>query len=332
MIRFHIVVFNYERISSFLDNFAKIRNFRPSQDRLVIVDCSVNHHEQVQKVIEFAKQLGWTLGNEIQVIKRKNWGIDQGARIDYVSILRKSSSPPEYIWQFQEHYLDLESAWSFWPDDFPQIGGQPKGDIIPDGMEIDLDLCEQVYRDSPSISVIYADREKIGVFTHEDGREWFYADGANFSVRSVEFMHAFTPDVLDCYKAIYDGSYEWTLFLELDIGRQLTRPNREWYDLVTHQHVDGPLSLRKLEAEKHLSLHQDAEPFYDPLYRKYEKRFLLVSNEGRSWRKIHARLSLWYTNLLGSRFVRGFSLVLKRMGLAVITARMGRYVDGILKH
>lgn len=332
MNRFHIVVFNYERITSFLDNFEKIRNFDADRDCLIIFDCSVNHQAELQKVIDFANRHGWSLGKEIHVIKRKNWGIDQGARIDYISRLKKTNNHPLYIWQFQEHYLDLTSSWSIWDANLPRIGGQVKGDVIPDGLAIDLDLCERVYQDNPSVSVIYADREKAGIFTHEDGRQWFYADGANFSARTTDVLRVFTNDVLDSYKAIYDGSYQWTLFMEFDICRQLTSAEHEWYDLVTHEHFKGPTDLLRLESEKNLSLHQEAEPFYPGLYRKYEQRFLATSAENKLWRKIHARLSLCYVDLLALRSMQRLKLVLEGMGLAVVTTRMRRYLTSVLKH
>ena len=55
-IRFHVVVFNFERISSFLDNFDKVLNFRPDRDRLIVLDCSVNHATQVGMIAEFHAQ------------------------------------------------------------------------------------------------------------------------------------------------------------------------------------------------------------------------------------------------------------------------------------
>ncbi|HEX5964719.1 MAG TPA: hypothetical protein VFY51_02270, partial [Pyrinomonadaceae bacterium] len=78
-IRFDIVVFNFEHIVSLVDYFDKIRNFRPDRDRLLVLDCSINHASEKQRVEEFARQRGWNFGKEVQVIKRKNWGIDQGA-------------------------------------------------------------------------------------------------------------------------------------------------------------------------------------------------------------------------------------------------------------
>src|SRR5919106_4523914 len=121
-IRFHVVVFNFERIWSFLDNFDKIHNFRPDRDRLIVLDCSVDHASQMRIAADFARLRGWTLGKELEVVRRRNWGIDQGARIDYFAALQKTANLPKFIWQFQEHYLDLESPWSIWPSDMPQVG------------------------------------------------------------------------------------------------------------------------------------------------------------------------------------------------------------------
>jgi hypothetical protein len=299
--RFHVVVLNYERIASFLDNAYKIQNFRPDRDRLIVLDCSINHAAQKQAVEEFAQQHGWTA----RVIQRKNWGIDQGARVDYFTALRKMKNPPKFIWQFQEHYLDLESPWSIWPGDMPRIGGQLKEDTVPDGLLVDLDGCERIYDERAEVSVLYADRAKLGIFTHDDASQWFYADGANFCVRSSDVLDVFTPDVLSTYKSIYDGSYEWTLFMEMDICRQLTRPERHWYDLVTGEHFADPAALRKIEAEKQISLHQDAEPFYSPLYRTYEDRFENLLHKSDLRRAVKTVQSSLYLGLRSSKLGQG---------------------------
>lgn len=292
-IRFHVVVLNFERIASFLDNAGKLQNFRPDRDRLIVLDCSINHAAQMQAVERFAQKHGWTA----RVIQRKNWGIDQGARVDYFTALRKMKHPPKFVWQFQEHYLDLESPWSIWPSDMPKIGGQLKEDTIPDGLQIDLDRCERVYEDNAAVSVLYADRAKLGIFTHDDGNEWFYADGANFSVRCADVLDVFTPDVLSTYKSIYDGSYNWTLFMEMDICRRLTRPGTQWYDLVTGEQFADPQELRRIEAAKQVALHQDAEPFYSGLYRIYEDRFAGFIDKSNFRRTVQILQSSMYLGL-----------------------------------
>jgi hypothetical protein len=300
-IRFHVVVLNFERIASFLDNADKLQNFRPDRDRLIVLDCSINHTAQKQAVVDFARKRGW----QARVVQRKNWGIDQGARIDYFTALRKMTNPPKFIWQFQEHYLDLESPWSIWPSEMPQIGGQLKADTIPDGFQIDLDACERIYEDNTAVSELYADRAKLGIFTHDDGNEWFYADGANFSVRTADALDVFPPDVLSTYKSIYDGSYDWTLFMEMDICRRLTRPGRRWYDLVSGEHFADPQSLRIIEAQKRILLHQDAESFYSGLYRTYEDRFAGFIDKGNLRRTVQTLQSSVYLGLRSSRLGQG---------------------------
>jgi hypothetical protein len=321
-IRFHVVVFNFERISSFLDNFDKIHNFRADRDRLIVLDCSVDHASQTRIVADFARMQGWTIGKEIEVVRRRNWGIDQGARIDYFASLRKMNGGPKFIWQFQEHYLDLESPWSIWPGDMPRIGGQLKADTLPDGVVIDLDVCERIY-DSDA-SVIYADRDKLGIFTHPDGREWFYADGANFSVRTADVLEAFPADVLSTYRSIYDGSYDWTLFMELDICRRLTRGN--WYDLLTNQSFADPRELRTREIEKGVSLHQDAEPFYSSLYRAYEERFEGFSKKSELRRRLQITGSSLYLGLVNSSLGRGAKTAIDKAGIGNAARQLRRYL------
>lgn len=330
-IRFDIVVFNFEHVVSLIDHFDKIRNFRPDRDRLLVLDCSLNHAAEKQRVEEFARRRGWNFGKEVQVIERKNWGIDQGARVDYLSCLHEATSRPRYIWQFQEHYLDLVSPWSIWQEDSSMPAGEIKNDTIPDNLEIDLDECERIYESDPNLSVIYADRGKLGVFSHENGSEWFYAGGANFSARSADALQAFRPDILDSYRAIYDGTYQWALFMELDIGRQLTRAGREWHDLLTHHQFSDASALRKLEAEKQISLHQSAEPFYTGIYGKYETRFKSVLSESPALRKLHARLSLRYVDLLAAGSTGRLKRVLNTLGLALLAKRMRHYVAVVLR-
>jgi hypothetical protein len=177
--------------------------------------------------------------------------------------------------------------------------------VLPDDFCIDLDRCEQIYEDHRSVSVRYADRAKLGIFTHDDGNEWFYADGANFCVRTDYALDAFPPDVLSTYKSIYDGSYQWTLFLEMDICRRLTRPGRRWYDLVTGEHFESPEDLRRVESEKNVTLHQDAESFYCGLYRPYEDRFAALIDKSNLRRTVQTVQTTMYLGLRSSKLGQG---------------------------
>jgi hypothetical protein len=278
--RFHIVVFNYERICSFLDNFDKINNFDPAQDKIFILDCSRNHKLQQQKVIEFSHQKGWNLGEQIHFVRRKNWGIDQGGRVDY--LLHHSESKPKYIWQFQEHYLDLDSPWSIFAlgtlnIDGRDLGGEIKGDVIPSELIIDLNGCEKIYETYPEVSIIYADRSKIGICPYSD-REFFYIDGANFSIRTSYALECFDLSLLENLKLIYDSSYDWALFMEFTIGYQLTQKGRAFFDLVTLYHFNNPEQLKQLENKNNVSLHKFCEQQYSRVYKQYKQKYLSIAN------------------------------------------------------
>src|SRR5437867_3828931 len=131
--RFHIAVYNYERIHSFINNFHRIRNFNPDLDRIVVWDCSKKFQDQERQLREFCKREGFSFGEHVIILSRRNYGIDQGARLDYFNALLHMKQPPRYIWQFQDHYLDLDASFSWWP---AHEKSKPylKTDTIPDGV------------------------------------------------------------------------------------------------------------------------------------------------------------------------------------------------------
>lgn len=292
MDRFHLVVFNCERISLFLDNFHKIRNFDPEQDKIYILDCSSNHKKEQKKVANFLKEKGWEFNKQVHYIVRRNWGVDQGARIDYFSLFTKNycDSLPQYIWQFQEHYFDLTSPASRYPVEFPKIGGQIKADVSPDNLIVDLDECEKIYEQDPAVAMLYAARLKMILFSHTDGREWFYANGGNYCIRTSYALEVYDKKLLDSYKMIYvGGKPNWAMFVEIDQGYRLTRKGVKWYDLVSGYSFDLPETLRNLETANNISLQQDKEnnheDYYSPLYDQYQQRCLKALNTHPSLRE-----------------------------------------------
>lgn len=290
MVRFHIVVLNFERLILFLENFHRIKNFDPKKDKIYILDCSNSYQKEQQQLINFLDGRGWKLNEQAYFIRRKNWGVDQGARIDYFTFLNQLPSPPKYIWQFQEHYLDLTSPVSRFPAEMPRIGGEIKPDIAPDELIIDLDECEHIYEEYPSVSLLYAARLKMILFTHIDGREWFYANGGNSSIRTSYALQIYNENVLDSYKMIYDGTTECALFMEMDLGRKLTKAGVKWYDLISRYCFDLPESLRKLEIKNNICLQQpherNHEDYYSPMYSKYEQRFIKALATPSASRKV----------------------------------------------
>lgn len=74
--RFNIVVFNYNRIESFFDNFDKISNFNNELDIITVVTSSYSEAEELLvEEIAVKKKLS------VKYISRKNQGIDQYARV-----------------------------------------------------------------------------------------------------------------------------------------------------------------------------------------------------------------------------------------------------------
>ncbi|MBP5976070.1 hypothetical protein HW132_25875 [Brasilonema sp. CT11] len=294
--RFHIIVFNHERVCSFLDNFGKIINFDPEQDKIFIIDCSAKDKLQYKEVTDFSQKHGWALGEQIHFIRRKNWGIDQGARIDYFSLLHQSVMKPKYIWQFQEHYLDLRSFWSIWKEgtynvDGKYFGGQIKGDVIPNELVIDLNVCEKIYETHPQVSVIYADRLKIGIFPYTNS-DFFYLDGANFSIRTSYALQAFDQNLLENCKSIYDLTYNWALFMEFRWGFQMTKKGGSFYDLVSNYYFNNPQSLRKIETENNICLHQTAEAYYEETYKKFSCYYSSFANSSILIKKMYQGIFL----------------------------------------
>src|SRR5262245_13148982 len=133
MKRFNILVLNYQRLHSFLNNFDRISGFDRLWDKITILSCSPSKEER-QQVEAFSEK------HYLQAtyLTRRNFGIDQSARIEYfggqVEGLRRVLDA-EYIFQFQDHYLDTEATYSRWG---PELNCRIKGDVVPENVTFDL--------------------------------------------------------------------------------------------------------------------------------------------------------------------------------------------------
>ena len=276
MDRFHIVVFNYEHIDLFLDNFHKVLHFNKKKDKIYIFDCSQNFENQHKKIIEFCKLHRFALGIDLVHMRRKNWGIDQGARIDYLFRLKKSTC--EYIWQFQEHYLDNTSAYSRWRVGKRNLSGNDigellKDDVLPLNSTIDLDTCERAFQNDSRIGCIYANIGGIGIFHNSKNSYWLYTDGANGCWRRHVLLKVISRKQIETYKTLFDDSYSWSLFVELDIYRSLFERGYVFYDLLSHQSVSRG-QLKRFS-------HHPAEIEYRPIYARY--RSMYSTYVGKLW-------------------------------------------------
>jgi hypothetical protein len=266
--RFDILVLNFERVQLFFDNFHKLKNYDPQRDRIVVLDCSRDGARERALTEAFAKSQGWVVGGpHIVFVRRGNWGIDQGARVDYLSYLHRGKSLPRFVWEFQEHYLDNTSDYSRWGAG--ELAGQTKEDTIPDGAEVDLNECERAF-DDPNVSVVFANRGGVGVFSHPDGRNWFFTDGANLGFRTSSALAGFPQQRLDSYRLVFDASYRWCLYIEFEFCRCLGQG--AWYDLVTSRSWPSVAEMRAAEPALEARIADFRSRNYVPAFARYERR------------------------------------------------------------
>jgi hypothetical protein len=286
--RFDILILNFERVQLFFDNFHKLRNFDPGKDRIVVLDCSRNRARERELTETFARSHGWQLGGpEIIFVSRENWGIDQGARVDYLSYLGRGSALPRFVWQFQEHFLDNTSDYSRWGSG--ELAGKIKQDTIPDGTDIDLDSCEGAFED-PRVSVVFANRDDVGVFLHPDGREWFFTDGANLGFRTSAALAAFDQSLLDSYRLVFDASYRWCLYIEFDFCRRLGAG--AWFDVGRGRTWRDVAELRAAALAALRPMANIANPSFVPAFDRYEHRLRKIQRAPRAIRQ--ALLATWF--------------------------------------
>jgi hypothetical protein len=271
--RCHVVVFNHDRIQHFVDNFDRVTNFRPGADRIVVVDCSARPDVEVAKLETFAAHRGLTIGVDLLVWRRHNWGLAEGGRIDYFQYLADAGEKPAFVYQFQDHYLDDHSPASLWP---VETGWGVKSDVIPDAFTLDLDACARVFAD-PSVDVVYADRLNIRTFDGGNRGQWVYPAGGNFGIRTSTLLYCFAPHRLERYATAFDGTYDWALFMEIEWGGVLVGQRCKWHDLVTESQFRTLDDLRALEKAAGRTLTFPGDGGRYPRLVRYYRRLLTRS-------------------------------------------------------
>lgn len=128
--RFDIVLANSNRIEVFWESFGKVKNFNPTKDRIVVMDCSKNPNSEILKSQRFIKRYNLQLGKSIIFIIRRNWNLNHGAQLDYIRALSGSLiNTPKFAYFIQDHYLNTSKF--------------VKEDTIPKGETLNLDLIEK---------------------------------------------------------------------------------------------------------------------------------------------------------------------------------------------
>jgi hypothetical protein len=224
MQRFNILVLNHNRLSSFVDNFDKIRGFNSSQDRITILTCSPSE-EETQQIKAFSEKYEL----EARYLARRNFGIDQGARIEYFTGLIDSLEEvldTEYIFQFQDHYLDIQAPYSRWGKEF---NFRIKGDVVPDNVTFDLNLLSGTFRQN-DIAAAFCDRNNPCWFERA-GRRHIAPNGGNYLLSTDQIKSSYAQTELKNVYQKCDDTYRWALYAEYKLGEILFKEGKRYYDI-----------------------------------------------------------------------------------------------------
>jgi hypothetical protein len=254
MNRFHIVVSNFKRVISFVDNFNKIHGFDPGQDSIYIFDCSPESVYQSELMTAnqlCSHSLEWN--KNLFFIKRRNWGVNHGAQLDYFrAILDGLIQPPKLIAFMQMHFLDLKKF--------------VKEDTLPENVIYDLDQIARKFAYDPQIGCVFHSRYGVRVLTsnpvtetarefYGDGenlldkavRRGFLIDGGNFIVRPELYLNWFTTHRK--YLTSGDGSYPFSIVWEGRLGQILYDQKIKWCDMYRNLEYTTISDLDEIEQK-----------------------------------------------------------------------------------
>ena len=234
--RFDIVVINYGRLCSFIDNFHKIINFDPAKDRLTIISGSESFDER--KIIEkFENEKGC----KVRYIPRENVGMAEFARIQYfrgeIGSLEENLSY-RYIFQMQEHYLDTNSPHSIYPEGYGAgVDLQIKGDVVPDNYIFDLNKMEAL-ADKYNLVGMYCDRMGPN-YLERNNNKYLAPEGGNFIISSKLVKTSKIQDGLFLLRKTFENltsfNYRWAVFAELYWGELFFPEGLPFYDLLNEK-------------------------------------------------------------------------------------------------
>lgn len=216
MKRFCCVVFDYNQIDLFFLNLHKLLNYNKETDIIVIVSCNSNK-EYLQKL--YARVSDFERKYTFEIILRNNWGIDQGAKIDFFLNYYKKYANYEAFLLMQEHFLDNTSDYAFYGKGVKNIEqilveGSLKEDVLNPKFNLDLNrICVELkinLLDFPALNgCIEVDLDNK-IFLLGDGGNLFVA---NKLIEKSEIVKKLPELILK-----YDRTYRWTLFVELEIS------------------------------------------------------------------------------------------------------------------
>ncbi len=277
--RFDIIFFNYERLHCFINNFNKIKNFNSTLDRVICVS-STSHKKYKQERTQFINFCKKNNITNYRYLHRKNFGIDQMARIDYFScrIGGKQNYNSSYIFQMQEHYLAIDD-----PVSILRVGNKNlvKEDVSPDGLIFDLNEIEKLFIQN-KLQTLFADRGNP--LRYSIAKYSFIApNGGNFFLRT-SVLPELKKKILRLSNTC-DNTYDWALFMEYYWGELFFQEGNLTYDyfnkILLSKYTGEDYSF-KVGIEDYYCLRNKylSAPFYPEYYYKPLKdRFLSCYNK-----------------------------------------------------
>jgi hypothetical protein len=224
MKRFNILVLNYKRLHSFFNNFDKIRAFDPLRDKITILSCSPATEER-QQVEAFSEKYQLP----VTYLTRHNFGIDQGARVEYfsgkVEDLREVLDT-EYIFQFQDHYLDTAASYSRWG---PELQCRIKGDVVPEHVSFDLHSLHDILRSHESAAA-FCDRNNPCWF-QRNGTTHIAPNGGNYVLHTKQLADNNVQTELARMSRRCDDTYRWAVYAEFKWGELFFHEGNTYYDI-----------------------------------------------------------------------------------------------------
>jgi len=224
MKRFNIVVLNYKRLHSFLGNFDKIKAFDPLQDKITILTCSPSAQEK-QEVKDFSEKYQL----QVKYLTRRNFGIDQCARIEYFAGKIENLTEvldTEYIFQFQDHYLDLKAPYSKWGKEYDF---RVKGDVVPNDIIFDLNFLSHVFRENNIVGA-FCDRNNPCWFQRA-GYTYIAPNGGNYILNTKQITNDRVQRELKRMHYNCDNTYRWATYAEYKWGELFFVEGKSYYDI-----------------------------------------------------------------------------------------------------
>lgn len=254
MSRFHIVVSNYKRISSFVENFSAIHGFNYDQDSVYIFDCSPeSDYRSELRVVNRLCCVGLEWNKNLFFIRRRNWGVNHGAQLDYFrAILNGLIRPGTLVAFMQEHFLDLKNF--------------VKEDTLPENAIYDLDEIANKFDSDPQIGCVFHSRYGVRVSAsnpvRETAREFygdgeflldkavrrgFLIDGGNFIARPQYYINWFKNN--QDFLTQGDGSYGFSHVWETRLGQILYDQEIKWCDIYRNLEYSTVSDLDDIEKK-----------------------------------------------------------------------------------